>query len=106
MFDGRTRGIPCLVRSHETYSITSSGTPAPCFVINQNEHGTLGDLDMSEILVTVLSFYDIDFKKESQMTAGLLREQYKGFCENLQFGSKTARAYRDLVAEAASLACA
>ena len=57
-----------LARYHTSVSITASGTPVTCFAVDQKNLATMGDSDMNELLLMVVSFYGIDLSREMRLT--------------------------------------
>ena len=89
-----------LIRQHTCLSLTQSGTPMKCFVINQENVHNLGDGDMNQILLTLLAFYDINFVMQQQRSKNDLKEEFNHISQEIEFGKNQTNAWRDYMAQA------
>ena len=70
-----------------------------CFMVDQANVPQMTDLDVSEMVASVLSLCNINFKIEQWIAQSELKEQFKGMAE-LEFGSKNHKAYKNLMIRA------
>ena len=71
-----------------------------CFVMNQKEMHNLGDAEMNQVLINVIAFYDVDFKMQRWRSMCDLKEEFQNITSDIEFGKKTANAWRDYMSDA------
>ena len=71
-----------------------------CFVMNQKEMHNLGDAEMNQVLINVIAFYDVDFHAQRWRSMQDLKEEFQNVTSEIEFGKKTANAWRDYMSDA------
>ena len=70
-----------------------------CYVVVQANVPQMTDMDVSEMVASVLSLCDINFAHEQWITQDQLKAQLKGMTD-LEFGKQNHKAYKNLMIKA------
>ena len=70
-----------------------------CYVVDQANVPHMTDMDVNEMVASVLSLCDINFKTEQWITQDQLKEQFKGMTD-LEFGKQNHKSYKNLMVKA------